>query len=111
MGVGSKNHRVKPKARLVEWDEEFLAFYEAYPKHEGKVDAQKAWRQMNGKRPPLEELLQDVERRKETEKWTKDGGRYIPGPAPYLRGMRWEDEIVVGTSRSDKLDRLMKGAI
>jgi hypothetical protein len=37
-------------------------------------------------------ILADVEAKKRTQDWKKDGGKYIPYPATYLNGKRWEDE-------------------
>lgn len=28
----------------------------------------------------------------QSEQWTKERGRFIPNPATWLRGRRWEDE-------------------
>jgi hypothetical protein len=33
-----------------------------------------------------------VERRKQTEEWQRDGGKFIPYAAKYLGERRWEDE-------------------
>lgn len=43
---------------------------------------------MNGH---LVNILEDIERRKSGEDWSKDGGKYIPNPATYLNQRRWED--------------------
>jgi DNA-binding transcriptional regulator YhcF (GntR family) len=76
------------------YSEEFLLFYAAYPKHEAKADAFRAWSQMNGSRPPLETLLSIIEKYKRSDQWQKENGKYIPLPATWLRGRRWEDEFL-----------------
>lgn len=70
----------------------FLSFWTAYPKKKAKGDAEKAWNTIK----PTEELLQiilaKIEQEKDSEQWQKDGGKYIPYPATWLRSKRWEDE-------------------
>lgn len=70
--------------------DEFTAFWRAYPRKEKKPDAMKAWLQES---PPLDAVIADVERRRSTPDWLKDGGKFIPHPATYLRQRRWEDEV------------------
>lgn len=72
---------------------DFEDFYKAYPKKKAKQDALKAWKAFS---PPPElfaSILAALEAVKKTEDWTKDAGKYIPLPASWLRGRRWEDEI------------------
>lgn len=66
----------------------FDEFYAAYPRHEAKKDARKAWNQM---RPVLNRLLADIRQRLECRHWTDPS--YIPLPSTYLRGERWNDAI------------------
>jgi hypothetical protein len=69
----------------------FDEFYAAYPKHEAKADAEKAWRQV---KPDLETLLADIRARIDSRHWSDP--KFIPLPATYLRGKRWEDSIRPG---------------
>ena len=85
----NKNNKNEKK----EYTSDFLAFFYAYPKKEAKRDAFKAWVQMNSSRPELAALLKEIDRQKGTEKWKEAAGRYIPLPATWLRGERWEDTI------------------
>jgi len=68
---------------------EFLSFWTAYPRKIGKLNAWKSWIKL---KPPLKETLDVVERYKQSEGWKKEEGRYIPHPATFLNGGRWEDE-------------------
>ena len=72
---------------------EFLIFYQAYPKHKAKNDAWKAWKQQTGNRPAIDILLKAIENQKQSDEWQKDNGQFIPLPATWLRGGRWDDEI------------------
>ena len=78
-------------------DNGFAIFWSAYPKHKGKADALKAW----GKIKPSAELQatmgKALEAQKQSEQWRKDGGQYIPMPATWLNGRRWEDEVQTQT--------------
>jgi hypothetical protein len=70
---------------------DFDQFWAAYPRKIAKADARKAWAQMAQKLPPVAELLSAISVAKESEQWRKDSGLYIPYPATWLRGERWED--------------------
>ena len=37
-------------------------------------------------------MIGAVEVQLKSRDWTKDGGAYIPLPATWIRGRRWEDE-------------------
>jgi hypothetical protein len=75
--------------------EDFEKFWAAWPKRIAKADARKAWAQTKDFRPDLETLLLAVKAHSKTESWLKDSGKYIPYPASWLRGERWEDELTV----------------
>lgn len=73
----------------------FDTFWNAYPK---KVAKQKAYRAFCKLSPDAEtagRMVLDVERRKRTEQWRKEGGQYIPYPATYINDRRWEDQVDV----------------
>jgi hypothetical protein len=38
------------------------------------------------------DIMAALARAKESAEWTKEGGQYIPYPATWINGMRWEDE-------------------
>jgi len=40
-------------------------------------------------------MIAAVKDQAETEVWTKEGGKFIPHPATWINGRRWEDEIKV----------------
>lgn len=66
----------------------FDEFWAAYPKKKAKGDAEKAWK---GVKTDLSVILSALERQKQSIDWQKDGGKYIPYPASWLRAKRWED--------------------
>lgn len=70
---------------------DFERFWKAYPRKVAKADALKAF-EKNVPGPLLETVLNALEKQKRSEDWTRDSGRYIPYPATWLNGKRWEDE-------------------
>lgn len=77
--------------------EQFSAFWSAYPKKKGKQDAEKAFSKLKPDEELLNKILTTLEEQKKTEEWQKADGQFIPYPATYLNGKRWEDEITVVT--------------
>jgi hypothetical protein len=67
---------------------DFEIFYSAYPKKEGKKDAQAAWAKVD---VPVSLLLDAISRKSKSEDWRKANGQFVPLPATWLRGRRWED--------------------
>lgn len=71
--------------------EDFEKFWSAYPRKEGKQKAKAAFEKTN---VTIEVILDAVEKQKRSAQWQKDNGQYIPHPATWLNGKRWEDEPV-----------------
>lgn len=67
----------------------FLTFWEAYPRKVGKGDAWKAWKRL---KPELSATLGAIAQQRDAIDWRKENGKYIPNPATWLNGRRWEDE-------------------
>ena len=77
-------------------DDGFDAFWATYPRHTGKQDAQRAWRKLAPDADLQARMLEAVARQKQSAQWTKDGGQFIPHPATWINGRRWEDELPKG---------------
>ena len=77
--------------------EGFNAFYAAYPRHEGKAAALKAWNKLAPDVVLQEQMGKALEVQKQSQQWRKDGGQYIPMPSTWLNGRRWEDEVQTQT--------------
>lgn len=71
----------------------FDSFWSAYPRHTNKKAAQQAFQKINPDSDLLNIMLQSVAAWKQSQQWTKDGGQFIPHPATWLNGHRWEDEL------------------
>lgn len=76
-------------------DEDFKLFWECYPRKIAKAETKKAWAQTKHIRPDVSILVMAVKAQSKTEQWIKGGGQFIPYPATWLRGERWEDEIQI----------------
>ena len=66
----------------------FDEFYTHYPRHQGKADAQKAWKSVIKSLDEANLVIEHIQSRQ----WPSDKA-YIPLPATFLRGKRWEDEL------------------
>ncbi|WP_028573194.1 hypothetical protein [Desulfonatronum lacustre] len=72
-------------------DPEFVRFWDAYPRKLKKAEALKAW-QRAMRKPPIDYILEQLEKWKASGDWTKEGGRYVPHPTTWINGERWNDE-------------------
>lgn len=72
--------------------EGFEEFWQAYPKKAAKTNAQKAFEKLKPTPEFLAEILSALNRQKQSDAWQQENGKYIPHPATWLNGRRWEDE-------------------
>ncbi len=75
---------------------EFELFWSAYPKKEGRLEAERAFVEVMGK-DKTADILAGIAAQKKAEAWMKDQGRYIPAPARWLREGRWKKTRVLRT--------------
>jgi hypothetical protein len=90
-----KQEGTNPDAAQVTFEE----FWRAYPRRVAKKDALKAWQQI---RPNLHaKIMSAIAEQRKSEQWRKDGGQFVPYPASWLRGERWDDEIATDLSMGE----------
>lgn len=89
----NKNKNKEQDIEKEQEEEMFARFWNCYPRHEAKQNALKAFQKINPDADLLNTICAAVERWKQSEQWTKDGGQFIPYPATWLNQRRWEDEI------------------
>lgn len=70
----------------------FAQFWEIYPKRKDKQQAIKAFVKLNPSLELFTQMLDALEWQTKQPEWRKDNGQYIPLPASWLNGRRWEDE-------------------
>lgn len=71
----------------------FALFWQEYPRKAAKAAALKAWQKLNPSPELVERILAHVRDHKRAQDWIKDGGQFVPYPATFLNGRRWEDDI------------------
>lgn len=104
-----KTKKGKAPRSLSEFEEkEFLMFYTVYPRKQGKADARKAWLQMMKKknRPDISTITRAITLRLERGDWKNKEKKYIPLPASWIRGERWEDAIGSPSNEEDRAERV-----
>lgn len=82
----------RKRGSVSEFPPGFAEFWEVYPRHTAKANAQKAWAKLRPDPATVATILRAVEAQKQSSAWLKDGGQFIPHPATWLNGRRWEDE-------------------
>lgn len=93
----------RPKARGKQVPSEgFAEFWAAYPRKVAKEDAVKAFARLVSP-DAVPAVIAALNRQRSTEQWQRDGGKYIPHPATWITGRRWEDEPDTPTSAADDL--------
>ena len=78
---------ISPASAVTLFDE----FWKAYPNKTGKDAARKAFDKRKPGKQLLAEMLQALATQKLSEKWTKQGGQFIPHPSTWLNEGRWQD--------------------
>lgn len=91
--VASDGEVSKSTSRRDQSTEGFGDFWSLYPRKEAKQAALKAWRKVKADELPA--ILAALRVATHTEQWQKDGGQFVPLPASWLNGRRWEDEVTV----------------
>lgn len=83
----------KNKTKAPSEPDAFETFWQAYPKKEAKKDAASAFAKLNPNPELLVVMLAAVATRAASADWTKDGGKFIPLAATWIRAERWTDQV------------------
>ena len=92
-----KENKNKNENKDNKQNEAFEQFWIVYPRHEAKQTAQKAFTKLDPDETLLQTMIQAVEKQKASPQWQENGGQFIPYPATWLNGRRWEDQVQGGT--------------
>lgn len=84
--------QVQPKAKP-ELTEGFESFWKAYPRKVAKADAAKVWKKLKPDEALITTIMESLGKYCLSHEWVKDGGQFVPHPATWLNGRRWEDEV------------------
>ena len=74
-------------------DDLFPKFWTLYPNKKGKAAAEKAWKKLKVTDDLFTLIAKGLAKQCASQAWLKDSGQFIPHPATWLNGKRWEDEI------------------
>ena len=104
---GRKSKSKKYKA----YPADFERWYELYTRKIKKAEAFKAWQQTEDIRPPLDELCKITIEHNNFWISIDTPMTYIPHPATWLRGRRWDDELYEKqeSNQMDEHERLKMG--
>ena len=91
-GEEKREDEIHTRARLNGHDQGFDAFWTAYPRHEAKTRALKAWTALHPSPELTATLLAAIEQHKQ-RLWAQAPPDKIPHPATWLNGRRWEDDL------------------
>lgn len=83
-------NRNRNKNKNIIYDEQFLNFWAIYPRKENKGRAFEAWSKIKSPIPTQEQLSESLDKYKKTKQWQDP--QFIPHPATWINGRRWEDE-------------------
>lgn len=71
----------------------FELFWSAYPNKKSKKPAFEKFKRIDFKKTSFESIMISLEKQKQSDDWTKNGGQYVPMPTTWIFNERWADEI------------------
>lgn len=91
---GTSKRRLRGVTLSPDQEEKFNRFYSAYPKKVAKQDAIRAWMNICPENGLYEKIITALETHKRSRDWARNDGQYIPNPATWLNGKRWDDDTI-----------------
>ena len=82
---------LKSGLKTIQGDEKFEMFWKKYPRHIARKNALKAWTKLKVDDVLFEKIMHALEKALVQIQWREK--QYIPHPATWLNGERWEDEV------------------
>ncbi len=92
-GVGMMSNR-SDYIMVSENDQQWLRFWNAYPRRDAKKEARKAWAKIRPDAALVDYMLAALYWQVQLRQWQTRN--YIPMPATWLNGERWTDEPPAG---------------
>jgi len=89
---------------------DFANFWAVYPRKDGKQAAKAEWMRLRPDDDTQRAIAADLERRRQSAQWLKDGGQFIPHARTYLHQRRWEDGFEERPRLADKTIETFTGA-
>lgn len=88
---GAREEKRREERKDIDSDVGFASFWSVFPNKKAKQDAFKAWSKLKPCDALQASILKAIEIQRQGEDWRKEGGRFIPHPATWINGRRWED--------------------
>ena len=106
-----------------EFEEMFDTFWKAYPYKSNKKGAKVSFKRIKNLKEEFPLIMQALERFKQSAKWTKQNGEFIPLPTTWINQERWNDknemeganssnthQSIANIDENDEfLDRILRG--
>jgi len=70
----------------------FGEFWQIYPNHDAQLRAENEWINLMPEPELVDTILADVRAKAKSEDWKKEGGKFVPLAANYLKDQRWMDK-------------------
>jgi len=77
----------------------FDLFWSVYPRKIGKGAAELSWKKIKPDDILQARIVDAVKAQCKSEQWKRDGGQFIPHPATWLNGKRWEDVLDIAIAQ------------
>ena len=90
--IKSGNTNTKGNPNLSDMGDKFETWYTEYPKKQARGDAEKAWKALGPDAELIQTMIEAVKVQRGTDDWMKEGGKFIPLPASWIRQKRWLDK-------------------
>lgn len=87
-----KAYKTAQCARVRE-DDAFEVFWKAYPKKVGKSDCRQIWEKLRPSKELFAKIMSTLSAASASDQWTREGHRFVPNPATWLRQGRWDDDV------------------
>lgn len=82
----------------------FELFWSAYPNKKSKKAAFEKFKRIDFKKTSFESIMISLEKQKQSDDWTKNGGQYVPMPQTWIFNERWTDEIQAPVQQQQHTD-------
>jgi DNA-binding PadR family transcriptional regulator len=89
----TNNKGINNKVSLVDTEALFASFWKLYPRKVSKEDARKAWAKLKITQDLYDTIVEALAVQVATDDWKKEKGKFVPHPATWINGKRWEDEV------------------
>lgn len=82
----------------------FELFWSVYPNKKSKKTAFEKFKRIDFKKTSFESIMISLEKQKQSDDWTKNGGQYVPMPQTWIFNERWTDEIQTPVQQASHTD-------